>query len=383
MGFTNGVYTIPKETTYLQKQDVKEYNISIITVNSEEDCKITQIENETFAEFSSIQQVDLSNCNLLTIIPQDLFYSCRKLASVILPGDKGSLHTIAGGAFSYTAITNITFPSTLKHLLMHQTKGNCGAFSDCINLRDIFYSSSNSLVTIESYSFRKVNIRTFEVGPYVTIIKGASFEIAQHSFSTITAPNNPYFYVHSNALFSYDNRLVYSPPGNTKIDFPDGIIELSNQAFCNSLVYDVTFLPESLILISSYVFSGCSQLERIFIPNKVTTIQQNAFKMCIKLKSIVIPPSVTVIPQLLFQSCTSLKMIYIPDSITDVKSDAFQNTPLLHCGILCGEKTKALLKSKINLPNSSFSECPQTITIPSHRNIIISTITYTTFFLIF
>ena len=382
MGFKNRCYTIDKEKTYLQKDDVINYKSILTTVNAEEDCKLTKFGNATFANFPSIRQVDLSNCNSLTVIPEDLFYSCSKLISVILPGDKGSLHTIEGGAFSYTAITNITFPSTLKYLLDHSRRGNCGAFSDCSQLRDINYYSTNSLVTLESYVFRGVNFLTFDVGPLVTTIKGSTFEYAQHCFSTITVSNNPHFYVHSNILFSSDNRLVYSPPGNTIFDFPDGIIEISNQGFCNSLIHDVTFLPDSITIIRSYVFLHCAQLERIFIPNKVTTIENRAFFRCFKLKSIVIPPLVTTLDEYLFESCTSLKMLYLPDSITDVKTNPFKNCPLSYCGILCGEKTKALLQSKLDLPNSSFETCPQKIITPVNRKILFSPIFLTLLILI-
>lgn len=110
----------------------------------------------------------------------------------------------------------------------------------------------------------------------------------------------------------------------TSVTIPDGITEIDNCAFTNSVRLTSIVIPDSVTRIGEAAFSGCRGLTSIVIPNSVTKIERAVFNCC-GLTSITIPDSVTVIEKYAFESCIGLKSIVIPDSVTEIGKDAFVN----------------------------------------------------------
>ena len=110
--------------------------------------QLSSINSCAFQNCSSLTSVDLSNCNSLKIILDSNFRDCESLSSVILPSN---LTTIKVNAFRETALTSITFPSTL------QTIENA-SFDDCSNLSSITWNKwGNVNFTIGNNPFRNIS----------------------------------------------------------------------------------------------------------------------------------------------------------------------------------------------------------------------------------
>ena len=115
-----------------------------VSFQVEEGSKLSYIESSALGSFYTVQVVNLSACVNLRSIPQEFCFWCINLHTVILP-ENGVLQSIYGGAFHHINIENITFPASLKYLYSHSGINNCGAFSDCNRLTNIFYYSDNKL----------------------------------------------------------------------------------------------------------------------------------------------------------------------------------------------------------------------------------------------
>ena len=83
-------------------------------------------------------------------------------------------------------------------------------------------------------------------------------------------------------------------------------------------------IPDSVTKIDNDVFSYCNSLTSIMIPTSVTEISGDAFKGCTNLTSVTIPGSVTKIGESAFEGCTNLLSLTILDGVTAIGSDAFK-----------------------------------------------------------
>lgn len=104
---------------------------------------------------------------------------------------------------------------------------------------------------------------------------------------------------------------------------PDGVTEISPNAFLNCSLLESVTIPESMAKISNGAFQGCVSLTSITIPDSVTTIEWNAFKTCTSLASIKIGKGVKGIEFELFSGCSSLTAIDLPDGIAYIRDNAF------------------------------------------------------------
>ena len=382
MNCVSDICTIRKTTLHISKDDVSIILDTISELNAENSCSISTFDAGSFSNAPQLKKVDFSNCNSLTIIPQLLFYQCYKLDTIILP-EKGSLETIEGGAFSYSSITSITFPSSLKYLNALSSYDNTGSFSCCTQLTTVNFYSENNLRTVGSYVFRKCPLSTFHVGKFVSQITAVTFEDVPTTFRQITVdPSNNNFFEKDGILYSNDKKLVFCPPGIETIKIIDGIETIGNEAFNLSPMKLLYNLPNSTKVIESWAFRHCTYLESIFLPDSIERISSYAFSYCRNLKSVVLPHSLRSIPGYLFYRCSSLDLIYIPDSITQIDSTAFASTPLTNCGIICSSRMRSFIQSSLNLLSNPFKPCPEE-TFHCHRFLLVPVPSITLFYIIF
>lgn len=108
-----------------------------------------------------------------------------------------------------------------------------------------------------------------------------------------------------------------------RIIIPEGISEISEDAFknCNFLTH--VKIPNSVKKIGSLAFYNCFSLKNITLPNSLKKIEFGAFKGCHNLQSVTIPNSVEKIEMHAFGSCSSLVKIVIPDSVKIIENFAF------------------------------------------------------------
>lgn len=116
------------------------------------------------------------------------------------------------------------------------------------------------------------------------------------------------------------NYIVSMP---TSVTINEGIINISNLAFCNCTTLENIQIADSVRSIGKQAFMGCTNLAEISIPDSVTNIDMGAFNKCTKLTSIVIPDSITTINPSTFAACTNLTSISIPNSVVKIGGYAF------------------------------------------------------------
>ena len=226
-------------------------------------------------------------------------YNVMIQAIIINPG----VTRIGAAAFSKcTNLTNVTFPSSVKHI-------SACAFSGCSSLNSI--NLPNGLESIEFSAFSGCN-----------------------SLSSITIPSSvTYIGVtkYYNAFSGCDGLVsIVVESGNTEYDSRNNcnaIIEKST----NTLIVGCknTIIPNMVTSIGVCAFEGRASLTSLTIPNGMVSIGRNAFLDCIGLSSITIPNTVTLIDEYAFNSCTGLTSVTIEGDKFSIGAFAFMGCSML------------------------------------------------------
>ena len=121
--------------------------------------------------------------------------------------------------------------------------------------------------------------------------------------SSFCPPSMPYL-----ELSYYSDRLYADGLREpvTDLVLPEGIQELSSNAFKNQTELVSVTLPTSIERIGSSAFYNCTSLKEIKGLENVTTIDSYAFSHCDSFKSIVIPDSLTTITRYSFTNCSAM-----------------------------------------------------------------------------
>ena len=169
----------------------------------------------------------------------------------------------------------------------------------------------------------------------------------------IVAENNPkYSSDEYGVLFNQDKTEIIRFPKCSPIEFyeiPEGVTNISNDAFKESKNLKTVTVPESLEGISRTTFKESSvytnpqnweedvfyvgdclvevdwetKAENIVIREGTRKIEAHAFLRCDNVKSITIPDSVVVIGAQAFVNCSSLEKIYIGSGVEDISGSPF------------------------------------------------------------
>ena len=148
----------------------------------------------------------------------------------------------------------------------------------------------------------------------------------------------------------YDNKKIKS------VTFPNGLTEISDNAFGGCTALTSVKFPNTLKVIDSYAFASCSALKGITMPNGVTTIGEGAFLFCPSITKMNIPSSIKTLGAGAFQGI-SITSITIPSNMTSISAALFGQTLL---------KTVVIPKNIKTIEEQAFAECSKltSVTIP-------------------
>lgn len=133
-----------------------------------------------------------------------------------------------------------------------------------------------------------------------------------------------------------------------RIEIPDGVKYIFDEAFCGLTKLKTIELPNSLISIGEgafgickslesvkfndrlkridfRAFAGCTKLEKVELPNSVVSLRSEAFSHCTALKEIKLPKHLSYISSGLFDNCVNLETVNIENNILYIDSYAFNN----------------------------------------------------------
>lgn len=248
--------TIPKDVTYISERAFNEcQKLTTVYWNA---VKLS------FDGFGNIGFAD--NTNLTTLIVgadvellPDAFSDCTKLTSVTFLGNK--LQTISKDAFSNTALTEITIPSSVTDIEMH-------AFENCTQLKTVTFAEGCQLQNVGYKAFYYCEILSdINLPDTVKNIDGSAFE-GCFELTELKLPEQ----------LETVGVYTFSGCGFTEITIPSSVISLDNYAFggCGN-VTSLKFAEGSkLQSIGSGAFVGCN-LKEVIIPASVTHIGAYAF----------------------------------------------------------------------------------------------------------
>ena len=210
-------------------------------------------------------------------------------------------------------ITNVSFPSTLKHI------GNMAFFGNS-NLRGNLIIPSN-VISVGDYSFASSSIDTLKIGNNVEIIGKGSFYGCINLSGELIIPDN-----------------VKEIRGNGK----------ESGAFSETSITSLR-LGNGIQIIGEAAFSGCVKLTgELIIPNSVTVIGDGAFSQT-SITSLKIGNAVRTIGGSAFYGCSGLNgNLIIPDNVEVIGAYAFADNSILSIKFGMGLKT---------IGNNAFDNC--------------------------
>ena len=206
----------------------------------------------------------------LTTIPNGCFQGCLGLRNINFPPQLTGINSYA---FSGTSFENMVLPESLSSL--HGT-----AFSGCANLKSIY------------------------IGSNVATITGAVLQNCPKLATINVSPENQYFRVDENVLFS-GNELIRYPQMKPEIDYsiPGNITAIRMYAFQDSLIENIDL--SAIISIGDYAFYK-SNIKEVIL-NNIQSLGAFAFHSCGKLENVEVTSLVLTSQNATFIQCPALK----------------------------------------------------------------------------
>lgn len=187
---------------------------------------------------------------------------------------------INSNAFSYSNVTSIQLPNTIKSIGSY-------AFYSCTKLTSV--TLSDGLESIGRSAFQGCT-----------------------SLESITIPNS---------VTTMDWNAFYGCTGLKNVALSNHLREL-NGTFIGCSGLESVKIPTSVLSLEG-TFTNCASLKTVALPYSVNNIGANTFMGCTGLLSVYVPNSVTVIGDQAFSNNTSLTVVELPNTVTSIGANAF------------------------------------------------------------
>ena len=253
---------------------------------------------------------------------------CTKLASVSLPS---SMRTIGEGAFSDTALSDVTIPNGVTSI-------GSVAFYGCTDITSITFPISVTQVSSSAFIYcSRLNSVT---------VKNPKANISQNAFLNCSSALVIHSWPNSKAQafaieygYAFDSRGEYSGQCGDNVtfalDIPNGTVTFSGTGnMWNYTSWDASLFSEGswiktvvinngVTSVADYLMYACDGLTSVKLASSVTSIGQSAFKFCTGLTGMMLPTSVSSIGNSAFEKCTSLQDITILNQNASIGSNVF------------------------------------------------------------
>ena len=287
----------------------------------------------------------------VTSIGYQAFSGCKSITSVTIPSGVTGIDIRAFSGCEN--LTGITIPDGV-------TKIGESAFQDCTKLAGVTIPDSVVNIGWGAFGYCK-SLDSITIPDSVNKIGGRAFMYCESLTKINVASENKKYSSEKGVLFNKDKTKLICYP-NAKTDktysIPDGVTNISADAFQNCVNLTSVTIPDSVTKIGSGAFMFCSGLTSVTIPDGVTSIEDWTFCECTSLKNVKIPDNVKSIGKYAFCECTSLKNITLPSKLQSIGNYAFA-----HCSGLIGITIPDSVKS---IGDGAIRDCIKikSITIP-------------------
>lgn len=276
-------------------------------------CENNEIPDNAFKDKKSL--IYISFPEVLVRIGKYAFYHSGMSGAVIFPDD---IEKIDSYAFSSTSISSISLPKELKsigdeafkdnahlvgNLALPNSLENIGtsAFENCQFSGNLHLP--DGLKTIGRASF--CNAGSFsgnlEIPEMISLIYGSTFEGSKFTGNLIFK-GNPTFA--ESSYISIGNEGAFEGCGfSGELVIPDGVIEIPGACFFGNNFTTIVF-PSSLRRIGDMAFySNGSIMGNLIFPEGIVAIGKEAFCNCGQINGLVFPSTLTSIGNSAFNSC--------------------------------------------------------------------------------
>ena len=137
-----------------------------------------------------------------------------------------------------------------------------------------------------------------------------------------------------------------------KIDIPDGVETIAQEAFFGCVGLEEVRLPASLRRIQGYAFSNCRSLKSISIPDGLKSISNDAFRRCESLREVELPRTVEYIGFRAFEDCTGLEKAILRGRLEDIPYGTF-----MECSRLREVDCSGISSSVVSIGGHVFDMC--------------------------
>ena len=179
-----------------------------------------------------------------------------------------------------------------------------------------------------------------------TITQNDTYDTTDYNSITVNVSGGSSFIAQDE--FNYSNRQLLQ-----RIEIPNGVKTISENAFGACLSLTFVTIPNSVISIGERAFGACESLETITFKqgSSLETIKKYAFMNCNSLTTIIIPSSVTSIEEYAFIGCRALTSItFEPTTPPVLEGDLGISTS---CKIRVPSGSLSAYTSTANYPNPS------------------------------
>lgn len=248
----------------------------------------------------------------VTQLEKGVFSCCTALKTVCTANTKGQLAAVLSDAF-----LNCRSLEEIPSLEACSYIGN-NAFSDCHMLNTIKGLAGQRAINSSPPSMLHIGDSAFFQTPYLQLLKKEAQLNSGYKKDSLKS---------SAAVIS--GILVDGSDCAGKLELPEGIIGISDYAFCgNDSITEIIF-PNSLKFIGASAFSGCKSLKQVLFSSPLESLGTASFEKCINLTEI--HCETKEIPDRAFSWCTKLQDVTFEKAET-IGDEAFRGCRSLEAG---------------------------------------------------
>lgn len=271
-----------------------------------------KIRENALRDCTFIETVVLTNPGLSSI-GDSAFHGCTSLKNVVLPDNLSSVGV--GIFYGCSALRSITLPAKLLNI-------GGSMFSSCSALEELVVP--DSVETIGSGAFFNCSqLKKITIGSGVKKIEDQVFENCKldgvyikdiAAWCAIDFGSRP--------VSVSQGRLYLNGELLTELIVPDGVTQISPDAFNSCYFIERAVISDDVISIGEYAFAHCTDLKEIAIGNGVETIGANAFYGCFDLMHATVGKNLQSIGDSAFKDCYKLTEIYNKSALDIKPSDS-------------------------------------------------------------
>ena len=320
-------WTVPKDVTSV-KNGVFTFYPHLKKVYIHKD--VTYVGETAFRDCNITEYVVDSANTIYCAVDGILFNKSKTNIASYPKANTSSLYSIPDtvtsiGEYAFygaTRLTTLEIPKSVKYI-------RTSAFTNCTNLKTIFYKGSEadynkiSITNPATLSGAKKYFYISAGGTNITCVLSDDGTFTVSGTGPMMKGNGPSVYpwdgyrdkikklvIEEGVTSIPDSYAFYGCNYLTSVELPDTLTEIGYSTFNECIRLKSIRLGTKLKIIDDYAFTETG-LTEIVIPRGVTSIGMGAFAFCSNLKTVTIPDTVTTIYSAAFRNCYSLENINV------------------------------------------------------------------------